>query len=104
MPDQPPFSVLCVDDEDNRLSVALVLTPERYRVLEAATGAEALRMARDADLVILDVQLPDLSGVEVCRRIKADPATCLVPVILCPATSPGTRTRPGDWRAGGTCT
>jgi PAS domain S-box-containing protein len=78
-----PTTILCVDDDaDNRLSLALLLRAEPYRVLEAATGHEALRLAPQADLVLLDVRLPDLSGLEVCRRLKADPATRLVPVIL----------------------
>jgi PAS domain S-box-containing protein len=83
MRNQLPFTVLCVDDNpDNRLSVSLLLKQKGYRVLEAATGREALALAQDADLVILDVQLPDLSGFEVCQRLKANAATALVPVIF----------------------
>jgi PAS domain S-box-containing protein len=78
-----PPTVLCVDDDaDNRLSLALLLRAEHYHVLEATTGQEALPLAPQADLVVLDVLLPDLSGLEVCRRLKADPATELIPVIL----------------------
>ncbi|QEL17643.1 PAS domain S-box protein [Limnoglobus roseus] len=78
-----PFTILCVDDsEDNRQSSAVLLELAGYRTLEAGTGAEALRLVAGADLVLLDVRLPDVSGLEVCRRIKADPATALVPVIL----------------------
>jgi PAS domain S-box-containing protein len=60
----------------------MLLQGGQYRVLEAASGHEALLLARQADLVLLDVRLPDLSGLEVCRRLKADPATRLVPIIL----------------------
>jgi DNA-binding response OmpR family regulator len=54
-----------------------------YEVLEAATGLEALRMAAEhaPRLVVLDVNLPDLDGWEVCRRIKADPATASIVVL-----------------------
>lgn len=76
-------AVLCVDDHaDSRQSAALLLRGEGYHVLEAANGSEALVLARQADLILLDVRLPDLDGFEVCRRLKADPITALVPVIL----------------------
>jgi two-component system cell cycle sensor histidine kinase/response regulator CckA len=83
VPDRPPFTVLVVDDsEDNRVSLAVLLRHHGYHVLEASGGRQALDLVHDADLAIVDVRLPDLSGLEVCRRIKADPATALVPVIL----------------------
>ena len=83
MADSLPFTVLCVDDNaDNRHSLAFLLRYEGYQVLEAGTGSEGLALAKGADLVLLDVRLPDLSGFEVCLRIKADAATTLVPVIL----------------------
>ncbi|HEX3314170.1 MAG TPA: response regulator, partial [Gemmataceae bacterium] len=77
------FTVLCVDDnEDALLSMRLLLTLENYNVRESSSGALALTLAGEADVVVLDVQLPDMSGVEVCQRIKSDPATRFVPVIL----------------------
>ncbi len=83
MATQPPFSILCVDDQaDNLLSLATLLECEGYRVRTAASGREALAAARGVDLVILDVQLPDVNGFEICRQLKAGPATALVPVIL----------------------
>src|SRR5262249_30529527 len=55
---------------------------EGFDVMEAATGLEALRMAREKpDMVVLDVNLPDINGFEVCRRIKAHPATNAIPVL-----------------------
>lgn len=59
-----------------------------YTVLEAETGAEALRMVREhlPQLVLCDVNLPDVSGIEVCRQIKADPLTRVIPVVQISAT------------------
>jgi PAS domain S-box-containing protein len=83
MPERIPFTILVVDDhEDNRKSLAILLAQEGYCVLEAPTGHQGLQLARAADLVILDVRLPDFNGLDVCRRIKAAPATALIPVIL----------------------
>src|SRR5215207_8922643 len=70
------------DDPANRYATGRILQREGFRVREAATGAEGLRLLREEpDLVILDVKLPDLSGFEVCRRIKADPRTRSIPVL-----------------------
>src|SRR5215472_6033621 len=52
-----------------------------HTVIEADTGQEALSKVGAAELVLLDVNLPDISGLEVCRRIKADPSTAAIPVI-----------------------
>ncbi len=62
------------DDPDILLSTALMLEEERYGVFSAATGKECLDVLRlhRPDIVLLDVLLPDMSGVEVCRRIKAE--------------------------------
>ncbi|RKH39881.1 response regulator [Corallococcus sicarius] len=59
-----------------------------YRVLEAATGGEALQVALEGhpDVVVLDVKLPDMSGYEVCRRLKADPRTSEMSIIHTSAT------------------
>jgi PAS domain S-box-containing protein len=69
--------VLMVDDDVATLQLySELLRAEGYEVSEASTGQEGLRAARERrpDLVLLDVMLPDLSGVEICRQIKADPA------------------------------
>jgi DNA-binding response OmpR family regulator len=75
-------TVLYVDDDaDVCLSAAWLRRRAGFAVRAAGTGAEALRLARDGpDLSGLDVVLPDLSGLEVCRRLRADPATCAIPV------------------------
>ncbi|MHC5543282.1 response regulator transcription factor, partial [Singulisphaera rosea] len=79
----PITTILLVDDDEGkRYSVAKILKRAKFQVREVATGAEALvRAAEKPDLIILDVKLPDISGFEVCRRIKADPATATIPVL-----------------------
>lgn len=82
--------ILHVDDhEASRYATARVLRKASYNVTEAASGAEALRRVADdrPDLVLLDVNLPDISGFEVCRRIKADPDTTRIPVVHISASS-----------------
>ena len=76
-------TVLVVDDvDDARELVSVILSAGGYRVIEAATGQEALaRMAESPDLVVLDVELPDIDGFEVCRRIRMDPHTSTTPVV-----------------------
>ncbi len=69
--------ILVVDDEPLLLrSTSRLLNEAGYRVVEAATGNEGLQLAREIrpDLILLDVMLPDMDGLEVCRRIKADAA------------------------------
>lgn len=70
-------TILVVDDnEANLYAVSRTLRTAGFNVLEAATGTQALEMAnRKPDLVILDVLLPDISGVEVCKRLKESPET-----------------------------
>lgn len=82
--DSGPPAVLNVNDDDaNRFALSMTLRRAGYRVEEACTGAEALRLvgASHPDLIVLDVQLPDIDGFEVCRRIKADPRTAAIPVL-----------------------
>jgi two-component system phosphate regulon response regulator PhoB len=68
-------TILVVDDEPPILElVRYTLEDERIRVLEASDGAQALETALAArpDLILLDVQMPRLDGLEVCRRLRAD--------------------------------
>ena len=77
--------ILIVDDYAGaRYLRSRILSDGGYEVLEAATAEEALRLiaATRPSLIVLDVNLPDLSGMEVCRRLKQDPATAAIPVIL----------------------
>lgn len=76
--------ILIVDDYAGaRYLRSRILSEAGYEVLEASHGEEALRLAaeRCPALVLLDVNLPDISGTEVCRLLKADPATAGIRVI-----------------------
>jgi len=75
-------TILLVDDDPLIVrSVSFLLRQEGYRVVSAASGAEALAAAREAppDVVLLDVALPDLGGVEICRRLRQETG---VPIII----------------------
>jgi signal transduction histidine kinase len=77
------IKVLTVDDnEAMRYSLVRALRDAGYQVVEARTGAEALaRAAELPDLITLDVNLPDIDGFQVCRRIKGNPATTHIPIL-----------------------
>ncbi|MRW84916.1 response regulator [Pseudoduganella sp. FT26W] len=82
--DNSSILILNVDDNDGaRYVKTRILQSAGFAVIEAANGTDALEMARKQApaLVLLDVKLPDISGIEVCRRIKADVATCTVLVL-----------------------
>jgi signal transduction histidine kinase len=75
--------ILTVDDNEAlRYTLVRSLRDAGYQVIEARTGAEALaRAAELPDLITLDVNLPDMNGFQVCRKIKADPATNHIPIL-----------------------
>jgi two-component system phosphate regulon response regulator PhoB len=78
-------TVLIVDDEkDLRHLLDFNLKQAGYRTLHAATGEEALQQAarHEPDMILLDLNLPDLSGIEVAKRLKADPETREIPIIM----------------------
>ncbi len=88
--------ILHIDDnESNRYVVARTLNKAGYRVLEAGTGEDGLQQinVEFPDLVILDVQLPDMNGFEVCGRIKSNPATASIPVLHLSASFIGSYNR-----------
>ena len=100
-------SILVVDDNDaERYYVARVLSKAGFAVREAATGLEALRLAQVdvPSLITLDIRLPDLNGLEVCRRLKGNLTTRDVPVLHISASFTAPRTRPKGSRAAPTGT
>jgi len=77
--------VLVVEDEpDIRDLLVLHLERDGYTVTTCKSGAEGLRLARGAppDLILLDLMLPEMDGLEVCRRLRQDPVTQAVPIVM----------------------
>src|SRR5690349_7053426 len=82
--------VLVVDDVDvNVKLLEAKLSSEYFDVLTASNGATALEIASSTvpDVVLLDVMMPQMDGFEVCRRLKADPKTADIPVVMVTALS-----------------
>src|SRR5258708_38860633 len=80
-----PPRILVVDDvETNRDILVTRLSAQGYELLEAADGEEALALARKErpDLILLDVMMPKIDGIEVCRQLKADKSLPFMPIIL----------------------
>jgi class 3 adenylate cyclase/AmiR/NasT family two-component response regulator len=87
----PTAKVLVVDDTPNNVKLlADLLTVKGYAVATAVNGEEALAKvaSEKPDIVLLDVMMPGLSGYDVCRRIRADAATALLPVVLVTSLDP----------------
>lgn len=77
--------ILAVDDEPHILKlVSFSLKAHGYEVLEASDGLSAISVAQaeKPDLVLLDVMMPGLDGIEACRRLKNDPETKDIPVVM----------------------
>jgi putative two-component system response regulator len=76
--------VLIVDDTEMNIDILLATLGEDYEVAVAMDGPSALDLAvaQQPDLILLDIMMPDMDGYEVCRRLKADPATADTPVIF----------------------
>jgi CheY-like chemotaxis protein len=91
--DTPAVLLVVDDDEAKRYLTGTWLRRAGHTVIEAASGHEALAKAGSAELILLDVNLPDISGYEVCRQIKGDPATAAIPVIQVSATAVGVADR-----------
>ncbi|WP_272918714.1 response regulator [Malikia spinosa] len=85
-----PATILVVDDTPANLSLMTGLLRDEYKVKAAIDGEKALRIAQSSpapDLILLDIMMPGMDGYEVCRRLKADPATRDIPVIFLTAKS-----------------
>jgi len=84
IPPRTAPTLLLVDDEPANLQVLRQILQPHYRLLFAKDGAKALELARTGhpDLILLDVMMPGLTGLEVCEQLKQDPSTSPVPVIF----------------------
>ncbi len=102
-PEASPLVLIANDHEWTARAVESILVADGFRVLRTHTAGETLQVAGavDPDLVILDHQLPDFSGVEVCRRLRADPRFGpALPVIITTAGPSGRPQRLAAYEAG----
>ena len=86
---EPMKTILIVEDnEKNMKLVRDILRHKGHATIEAATGEDGVRLAREAppDLILMDIQLPDIDGIEALRRIREDPALDAMPVIAVSAS------------------
>jgi twitching motility two-component system response regulator PilG len=84
--------ILIVEDEESLLRLeSILLTSKGYDVIGASNGQQALDavLAHRPDLVLLDIMLPEIDGFEVCSRIKSNPETEQIPVIMVTAKKTG---------------
>lgn len=84
---QPPhkYTMLVVDDEPNNIDLLRTILSPYYLVKVARGGVKAIEIAFSnppPDLILLDILMPDMDGYEVCRRIKANPARCKIPIMF----------------------
>jgi two-component system, cell cycle response regulator DivK len=81
--------LLVEDNEKNRKLVRDLLLVKGYQLLEAETGEEALRLARERApaLILMDILLPGIDGIETLRRLRADTATARIPVVAVTASA-----------------
>jgi len=76
--------LLIVEDDPGLLALEREMLRNDYEITTATTGEEALAMIRESmpDLVLLDIMLPQMSGYEVCQKLKQDPATARLPIVM----------------------
>ncbi|HUN67905.1 MAG TPA: response regulator [Burkholderiales bacterium] len=77
-------TILIVEDNDKNMKLARdVLQSKGYATLEAVTGEEGVRIAieKKPDLVLMDIQLPGINGIEALRQVRADPGCARIPVV-----------------------
>lgn len=100
--DRGAHTLLVVDDNPaTRYSTARVLRAAGFRTAEAGTGGEALELARSGvSAVVLDVDLPDINGFEVCRKLRSQPETALLPVVHLSAIYAKSEDRVAGFNAG----
>ena len=88
--DKKKYNILVVDDvKDNLTLVEKILLSSGYNVLSAGDGLTGLRLVNEhsVDLILLDIMMPVMSGIEMCRYLKVDPITAVIPVIFLTANA-----------------
>ena len=102
MTDDSKGTILNVNDSMvARRAVSYMLHRAGFKVIEAGDGTEALQRVKEMpDLVLVDVLLPDIDGFEVCRRMKDDPMTSLIPVLHLSATYQDDKARAAGLESG----
>jgi two-component system, cell cycle response regulator DivK len=81
--------ILIVEDNDKNMKLARdILQAKGYATIEAVTGEDGVRLAKERKpaLVLMDIQLPGINGIEALRQLRADPATASIPVIAVTAS------------------
>ena len=100
MTTQPTGAVILVIDDlpANRRLMQAILTPHGYEVVEAESGEQGLERLAEGrtDLVLVDLLMPGLDGHETCRRIRANPDTAYLPVVMVTASGPAEKIRAID--------
>ena len=89
-------TILIVEDNDKNMKLARdILQAKGYATLEAVTGEDGVRLAKERlpELVLMDIQLPGINGIEALRQLRADPATAAIPIVAVTAS-----VMPGDRR------
>ena len=84
LPNDQPARVLIVEDDAIQLSALASMLGDSYSLQVARSGEQALRLAKNTppDLILLDQEMPGLTGTDVCQQLKRDPATANVPVVI----------------------
>ena len=89
--------ILIIEDNEKNMKLARdVLQARGYRTLEAVTGEDGVRLAKEGnpDLVLMDIQLPGINGIDALRQLRADAATARIPIVAFTASvTPTDRTQ-----------
>lgn len=85
-------NILCIEDHpDNMMLIRRIFRPDSYNLIEARTGVQGLSIAegQDLDLILLDINLPDIDGYEIARRVRSSARTALaqLPIIAVTANA-----------------
>lgn len=95
MSDTSSIKLLVVDDNDaNRYALSRLLISRGAKIMQASSGSQALEMAGDSpDLMVMDIHLPDMTAYDVLQKLRKEPATARLPVILMSAVEPAPHAR-----------